>query len=333
MPYSSFELLDHTRSILVFGRDGQVGKALQICLKDLKAPVVFLGRSDCDLSSESSITEVLNRYQPQVVINAAAYTAVDEAERCPELAFAINARAPELMAQYITQVKYGQMIHYSADYVFGDTKDAPYIETDTPGPLNQLNAYGKSKLSGELAIKSAFTSFKRVNHSFGDLETPRYLILRTSWAYGDGDNFIRKILHSAANQDKLSVVNDQVGVATDASWLAQITVQLAFFQTLSGIYHIVPDGETSWYNLARFCIEVARSNGLNLTLQEENLKAISSLDYRANAKRPHNSRMSNQKLKTTLAVSESNATIPHWESQVQSYVKHYVQCNMLENQY
>ena len=103
MSYSSFELLDHARPILVFGRDGQVGKALQICLKDLKAPVVFLGRSDCDLSSESSITQVLNRYQPQVIINAAAYTAVDKAEDVSqrELAFAINAKAPALMAKYI----------------------------------------------------------------------------------------------------------------------------------------------------------------------------------------------------------------------------------------
>jgi hypothetical protein len=132
MSYSSFELLDHSKPIVVFGRDGQVGRALQVCLKDLKVPVVFLGRSDCDLSNEVSIRNVLNRYQPQVIINAAAYTAVDKAENADqrELAFAINATAPKVMAQYAAGVAHGILVHYSTDYVFADAKKSAYLETD-----------------------------------------------------------------------------------------------------------------------------------------------------------------------------------------------------------
>ena len=126
MSYSSFELLDQSRPIVVFGRDGQVGRALQICLKDLSVPAVFLGRADCDLTSESSIIEVLNRYQPQVIINAAAYTAVDKAEVERDLAFAINAKAPELMARYMANVAHGILVHYSTDYVFADTLQDAY---------------------------------------------------------------------------------------------------------------------------------------------------------------------------------------------------------------
>jgi dTDP-4-dehydrorhamnose reductase len=203
MSYSSFELLDHSKPIVVFGRDGQVGRALQVCLKDLKTPVVFLGRSDCDLSNEFSIRDVLNRYQPQVIMNAAAYTAVDKAESADqrELAFAINAMAPKIMAQYAAGVTHGILVHYSTDYVFADTKINAYLETDEVGPVDQLCVYGQSKLAGEAAIKEAFdlnasgassTSMASGNLSDGldglnvgeaDQKSivSRYFILRTSW--------------------------------------------------------------------------------------------------------------------------------------------------------
>jgi dTDP-4-dehydrorhamnose reductase len=124
MSYSSFELLDRSRPIVVFGRDGQLGRALQLCLQDLEVFVVFLGRADCDLTSESSINRVLNHYQPQIIFNAAAYTAVDESEKMGEreLAFAINAKAPAVMARHIVNVAHGILVHYSTDYVFADTK-------------------------------------------------------------------------------------------------------------------------------------------------------------------------------------------------------------------
>jgi dTDP-4-dehydrorhamnose reductase len=135
-----------------------VGRALQVCLKDLNAPVVFLGRSDCDLSNVVSIRDVLNRYQPQVIINAAAYTAVDKAESADqrELAFAINAMAPKIMAQYAAGVPHGILVHYSTDYVFADTKTTAYLEVDKVGSVDQLCVYGQSKLAGELAIKETF---------------------------------------------------------------------------------------------------------------------------------------------------------------------------------
>lgn len=330
MSFSYFELLDHSKPILVFGRDGQVGKALQLCLKDLKRPAVFLGRDECDLANEDVIRQVLNRYQPQVIINAGAYTAVDQAESDSELVIAINTRAPELMAQYIAKVRCGLLIHYSADYVFGDSKISPYLETDTAGPLSQLSTYGKSKLLGELAVENIFSANK-IGNQLSKLEAPRYLILRTSWTYGDGENFVRKILNLASTQDYIGVVDDQVGVPTDANWLAQITLQLAFSEVHSGIYHVVPDGETSWYQFARFSIEVARLSGFNHSIQSKSLQPISSLNYGSEARRPHNSRMSNQKLKMFLSSMDFKPKIPHWENQVESYVKNYVQKTLNKN--
>lgn len=323
MPSSLFKRLDHNKTIVVFGRDGQVGKALQKCLKDSRVPVVFLGRTDCDLNDESSITQALNQYQPQVIINAAAYTAVDKAESEPELAFAINSRAPELMAEYIAPLSYGLLIHYSADYVFGDDQDTPYTEADLPGPISKLNIYGQSKLSGEMAIKNIFSRIRN-NNDLSEHQLSRYLIFRTSWAYGDGDNFIRKILHLATTQHQLNVVNDQVGVPTDINWLAKVSLQIGFSDALSGIYHVIPDGETSWYRFAKLCIQVANFNGLGLALKLNDLQPIASSSYFAMAIRPRNSRMSNQKLRQTLSVLGFENKIPYWEDQVMLYVKNYV---------
>ena len=181
MSYSSFELLDQTKPIVVFGRDGQVGKALQVCLNDLKVPAVFLGRNDCDLSNESSIREVLNRYQPQVIINAAAYTAVDKAESECELAFAINAKAPAVMAHYMANVAHGILVHYSSDYVFADTKQTAYLERDIAGPAEELSVYGQSKLAGEQVIEEAFNLAHDSGHTDYADKFSRYFILRTSW--------------------------------------------------------------------------------------------------------------------------------------------------------
>lgn len=130
MSFSSFQLLGSGATILVFGKDGQVGKALQNTLNDLKIPTIFIGRAECDLADEWAIKKTLNQYQPHVVINAAAYTAVDQAEKEPELAYAINAKAPEIMAHYVATISHGVFVHYSTDYVFDGAKDAPYVETD-----------------------------------------------------------------------------------------------------------------------------------------------------------------------------------------------------------
>jgi dTDP-4-dehydrorhamnose reductase len=344
MSYSSFELLDHSKPILIFGRDGQVGRALQVFLKDLKTPVVFLGRSDCDLSNELSIREELNRYQPQVIINAAAYTAVDKAESADQraLAFAINAMAPKIMAQYAAGVAHGILVHYSTDYVFADTKTTAYLETDTVGPIDKLCVYGQSKLAGELAIKEAFDlnasgAFGASSDLSGGLDglnvgeadqqssVSRYFILRTSWVYGDGGNFIRTMLRLAGERDQLKVVADQVGAPTSAQWLAEVGVQMAGSRVESGIYHAVPDGEVSWHGLAVFSIETAASYGEGIEVKSENILPIPATDYPVPASRPYNSRLSNQKLKKALSEMAFTGQYPHWRDQVEKYVKKVVE--------
>jgi dTDP-4-dehydrorhamnose reductase len=338
MSYSSFELLDHSKPIVVFGRDGQVGRALQVCLKDLRVPVVFLGRSDCDLSNEVSIRDVLNRYQPQVIINAAAYTAVDKAESADqrELAFSINATAPKVMAQYAAGVAHGILVHYSTDYVFADTKKSAYLETDAVGPVDQLCVYGQSKLAGELAIKEAFDlnasddlgdGLDSLNISEADQQAnvSRYFILRTSWVYGDGSNFIKTMLRLASERDQLKVVADQVGAPTSAQWLAEVGVQMAGSRLESGIYHAVPDGEVSWHGLAVFAIETAGSYGEGIEIKSENIMPIPATDYPVPAARPYNSRLSNQKLKKALSEMAFTGQYPHWRDQVEKYVKQVVE--------
>ncbi len=335
MSYFSFELLQHSKPVLVFGRDGQVGRALQVCLKDLKVPVVILGRSDCDLSNEISIREVLNHYRPQVIINAAAYTAVDKAEGADQckLAFSINATAPKIMAQYAAGVAHGILVHYSTDYVFADTKKTMYVETDAVGPIDKLCIYGQSKLAGELAIKEVFdlnTSGDLVgglDRSEADqqLNVSRYFILRTSWVYGDGSNFIKKILRLAGERAQLKVVADQVGVPTSAQWLAEVGVQMAGSRLESGIYHAVPDGEVSWHGLAVFAIETAHSYGEGIEVRSENILPIPAIDYPVAAARPYNSRLSNLKLKKALSEMAFTGQYPHWRDQVEKYVKQVVE--------
>jgi dTDP-4-dehydrorhamnose reductase len=325
MSYSSFELLDQTKPIVVFGRDGQVGKALQVCLNDLKVPTVFLGRSDCDLSNESAIREVLNRYQPQVIINAAAYTAVDKAESEQEFAFAINAKAPKVMAHYMANVAHGILVHYSTDYIFADTKQTAYLETDITGPAEQLSIYGQSKLAGEQAIEKAFNLAQDSAHTSHKDKFSRYFILRTSWVYGDGGNFIRTMLRLAGERDQLRVVADQFGAPTSAQWLAEVGVQMAGSSLESGIYHAVPDGEVSWHGLAVFAIETAASYGEGIEVKSENILPIPATDYPVPAARPYNSRLSNQKLKKALSEMAFTGQYPHWQNQVEEYVKQVVE--------
>ena len=328
MSFSSFELLDQSKPILVFGRDGQVGKALQACFKDIKIPVIFIGRSDCDLVDETSIVQVLNQYQPQVIINAAAYTAVDKAEGEPELAFAINARAPKIMAHYIANISHGIFVHYSTDYVFADTKTEAYLESDVTGAVDQLSIYGQSKLAGEQAIEEVFNLAQDSGHISYQDRFSRYFILRTSWVYGDGGNFIRTMLRLAGEREQLKVVADQVGVPTSAQWLAEVGIQMAGSRAESGIYHAVPDGETSWHGLAVFAIETAASAGEGIEVKSENILPIPATDYPLLAKRPYNSRMSNQKLKLALSEMAFANRYPHWQEQVEVYVKDYVSSSL-----
>jgi len=291
--------------ILVFGKDGQVGKAFQEQLTN-HPNVTFIGRNECDLTSPDQIKATLLKYEPKIVINAAAYTAVDEAETEINQAKLVNTIAPSVMAQYITNISNGQLIQYSTDYVFDGLKPTSYEEEDATNPLGQ---YGKSKLGGEQAIQDAFVC--NLNN------TAKYFILRTSWVYGDGSNFIKTMLKLAAERDQLKVISDQYGVPSCAMWLADITLKLISSDAESGIFHTVPDGQTSWYGLATFSIQQAKDSGALLKIDPKDILAIPATEYPLPALRPYNSRMNNSKLKDALHLS----SFPNWEDQVSEYVK------------
>lgn len=306
--------------ILVFGRDGQIGQALQEAFHELNRTVIFLGRTDCDLSDELSIQKILHHYEPTVIINAAAYTVVDAAELNAKQAFAINARAPALMAKYMANLSHGVFLHYSTEYVFADTQASAYTEVDRAGPMNLLNIYGQSKLLGEQAIQEGFAGDSQVGTDSVN-QGPRYYILRTSGVYGAGNNFIRTMLRLAQQQDSLRVVMDQVGVPTSAEWLAQMTLGMLNSDANSGIYHVVPDGEASWYEVAVFAVETAIAAGASIEISKEEILPILSKEYAALAKRPHNSRLNHDKFKQVWDAMELEKSYPFWQEQVSSYVR------------
>jgi dTDP-4-dehydrorhamnose reductase len=261
-------------NILIFGQDGQLGKAFQALFasttfhQDLQ--IQFVGRSDCDLSQVEEVNALLNTAKPDLIINAAAYTAVDKAETEVELANAINARAPEAMAQYAA-AHGATVLHFSTDYVFDGSKAGYYLENDVRNPLSE---YGKSKAAGEIAIEKAF-----LNSTQG-----QYAIFRTSWVYGAGGNFIRTILRLAKEREELKVIQDQLGVPTSADWLASISLDLALdskgqlrkFE--SGIYHAVPPGESNWHDLACLVVESALEAGVSLKSSPGSIKPIKAVE-------------------------------------------------------
>jgi dTDP-4-dehydrorhamnose reductase len=316
MSYSSFDLFDQATRIVVFGKDGQVGRSLQNTCKNFHASVIFLGREDCELSNQSALIDVLNRYQPQIIINASAYTAVDRAESECDLAFAINCNAVRLMAEYMANISNGVFLHFSTDYVYSGLKQDMYLESDIPNPAS---VYGQSKLAGEIEIKGAFD---KANHAKESLS--RYYILRTSWVYGDGDNFIRTMLRLAAERDVLKVVSDQCGAPSSADWLALLAIQMVGSRVDSGIYHAVPDGQTSWHGLAMFVIELARDLGEGVEVRSENVLPINSSEYPSIAPRPKNSRMDNTRLKQALSQMTFTDQFPSWQDQVTRYVQDFV---------
>jgi dTDP-4-dehydrorhamnose reductase len=317
MSFSSLMLLNPEQQLLVFGSEGQVGLALKDCLKDLEMPVVFLNRTHCDLADEVALRATLNRYQPQIIINAAAYTAVDRAESDINLAYAVNAKAPSVMAEYLSKVPQGTLVHFSTDYVYSGNSDRPYLESDVTAPLSQ---YGKSKLAGELGIQEAFESMPLL------AEPPsRYFILRTSWVYGDGSNFIRTILRLAQEREELKVVADQYGAPSSAVWLARIALALVTSRLTGGVYHAVPDGVTSWHGLALFTIKTAMQYGEAIKTKLECVFPIATEEYPLPAMRPKNSRLNNHKLKQALCQMAYAHTYSDWREELEVYIRQYVQ--------
>jgi dTDP-4-dehydrorhamnose reductase len=312
-------------NIVVFGKDGQLGKAfqnlLQITAADLDSPpdIKYIGRAECDLSDALALQILLDESNPNFIINAAAYTAVDKAESEMDLAFAINAKAPEVMARWAAK-QGATFLHYSTDYVFDGEKHGFYLEDDL---LNPLGVYGKSKVAGEAAITRAFaeTSGKSVG---------QFAIFRTSWVYGEGGNFIRTILRLAKERDALKIIDDQYGVPTGAQWLAHVSLALALNDQLSmrkfpsGIYHAVPAGETAWYGLASLAVQSAQDAGIRLKVKQGGIKPILAEEYPVLAPRPMNSRMSTDKLRLSLEgqgdMSKLGLLNQSWDVGVKAYV-------------
>jgi dTDP-4-dehydrorhamnose reductase len=273
--------------ILLSGRNGQVGWELERKLQPLGKVRAF-GRDELDLGIRDQIVARVREVKPDVIVNAAAYTAVDKAESEPDTAFALNGTAPGILAEEAKRLG-ALLVHYSTDYVFDGTKTEPYTEEDAPNPIN---IYGRSKLEGEQAIAQSGC---------------RHIILRTSWIYTSrGRNFLLTILRLASKKPELSIVNDQIGAPTWAAALAQLTVDLLRNDTGGGgLLHATSAGATSWYG---FAVESFRISGLSTPV-----RPIRSEDYPTPARRPAYSVLDNSRLAGLCGLS-----LASWQQQLRA---------------
>ena len=285
--------------ILLFGKGGQVGWELQRSLAPLGELIAleFDSTDHCgDFTNLAGLAETVRRVKPDVIVNAAAHTAVDKAESEPELARTINALAPGVLADEAEKLG-AWLIHYSTDYVFNGNGTTPWKETDTTDPLS---VYGQTKLEGEQAVARC----------------ARHLIFRTSWVFAArGANFAKTMLRLAKERDQLKIIADQIGAPTGAELLADVTAQAIRTvqnrpdgQMLAGLYHLAAAGETSWHGYAQFVIGYARQTGQPIRVQPEAIEAIPTSAYPTPAKRPHNSRLDTTKLQTTFGLH-----LPGWK--------------------
>jgi dTDP-4-dehydrorhamnose reductase len=295
--------------ILLLGKNGQVGWALQRSLAPLGELVALDAQSQThcgDLSNLAGLAQTVRDVAPDVIVNAAAYTAVDKAESEPVLAHAINALAPGVLAQEAKRCG-AWLVHFSTDYVFDGSGKQAWLETDAAAPLS---VYGASKLAGEQAIMAAAC---------------QHLIFRTSWVYGArGNNFVKTMLKLAQERDSLKVVNDQIGAPTGADLLADVTahaINTALQQpNVSGLYHLVASGKTSWHEYASLVIEYARQAGLPIKVVQTAIHAVPSSEFATVAKRPLNSRLNTSKLQRTF-----NLYLPDWQTGVTRMLDEYLQ--------
>ena len=271
--------------ILITGSNGQLGQAL---LKQLSVHnLIPINRDDCDLINLDKIKHTIDQNIPDLIINTAAYTNVDQAEEDKDIAFKINNLAPKIMAEKALELNI-PLIHFSTDYVFDGEKSEGYIETDLENPLG---VYGESKLAGDQSIQNVGGQF---------------YIFRTSWIYSSGNNnFASKIKKLSFKHDALKVVSDQFGVPTSAEFIAKSIFKIIprLKNNNVGIYHLVPDGQSSWYEFAKLIIG-SKNPKFNL----QNLSPISSDLYQGRAKRPKNSILNNQKIKDIFSLD-----IESWE--------------------
>ncbi|MGO4566516.1 dTDP-4-dehydrorhamnose reductase [Rhizobium sp. 2YAF20] len=284
--------------LLLTGKNGQVGFELQRALGPL-GDVIAVDHAACDLQDHGALRATIRRLKPNVIVNPAAYTAVDEAESEQDRAFAVNAVAPGILGEEAAELG-ALVVHYSTDYVFGGEDAGYYTEADEPDPQS---AYGRSKLAGEIALQAS---------------TARHLIFRTSWVVGaHGGNFARTMLRLAAERDELKVVADQFGAPTSASLIADVTALLVRDAIRDpkafryGLYHLAAGGETNWHTYACHIIEAARRLNKQIRVAPTAICAISTAEYPARAKRPANSRLDTKKLRATFGLN-----LPHWQDGV-----------------
>jgi dTDP-4-dehydrorhamnose reductase len=288
--------------ILLLGKNGQVGWELQRALAPLGELVALdfdsPGPLSADFSKPESLAATVRAVAPDIIVNSAAHTAVDKAESEPDLARALNATAPGVLAREAAAAG-AWLMHYSTDYVFDGSGSTPWTETSPTGPLS---VYGATKLEGEDAIRASGC---------------RHLIFRTSWVYAArGGNFAKTMLKLAKERDALTVIDDQVGSPTGADLLADLTahaLRAALVRpALAGTYHAVAQGETSWHGYARHVIEFARAAGQPIKVAADAVRAVPTSAFPTPARRPGNSRMDTRKLRDSFGV-----VLPSWQTGVE----------------
>jgi dTDP-4-dehydrorhamnose reductase len=282
--------------IVLLGATGQVGRELGGVLPAL-GEVVACDRAAADLEQPAEVVALLARERPDVIVNAAAYTAVDRAESEPDRAALVNATAVAAIAAEAARQD-AMLVHYSTDYVFDGLAPGCRTETDEPRPLS---VYGATKLAGERAIAAA---------------GGRHWIFRTSWVYAPhGSNFLRTILRLAGERDELAVVADQTGAPTSAALVARVTgrflERLASAPPVPGLYHLAPRGAVTWHGYAQAILEAARAHGLPLRAPPEAVRPLATADYPTAARRPANSLLCTAKLESALAD-----TLANWQDDV-----------------
>lgn len=285
-------------NILLFGKTGQVGWELQRALAplgNLIAVDVHSGEYCGDFSNPEGIAETVRRIKPDVIVNAAAHTAVDKAESEPEFARLLNATSVEAIAKEAEKIG-AWVVHYSTDYVFPGNGEKPWLETDATAPLN---VYGETKLAGEKALQE---------------NCSRHLIFRTSWVYaGKGNNFAKTMLRFAKERAEMSVINDQFGAPTGAELLADCTahaIRVAMKQPeVAGLYHLVASGVTTWHDYAALVFDEARKAGIELAITK--LNAVPTSAYPTPARRPNNSRLNTEKFQQNFEL-----VLPEWQTGV-----------------
>ncbi len=292
------------KTILITGANGQVGWELQRTLASF-GRIIAIDREQLDLCQPDAIRQFVRECQPDIIINPAAYTAVDKAESEPDLAMAVNGVAPGIFAEEAKKLG-ALLVHYSTDYVFDGSKPTPYSETDAPNPQS---VYGKTKLAGDEAINASGC---------------KHLILRTSWVYGvHGANFVQTVLRLARERSELRIVADQFGAPTWAHLLANSTALILqrwqhqnFDSSLSGVYHLTAGGRTNWHQYAEEIVRLARQYDEALNQKPLTIQPIATHEYPLPAKRPANSVLSTDKIKQAF-----NLRLPEWQDDLAECVR------------